>query len=731
MEALKSYPSWLEKYYERGFRLIYYPTKKKNPEGKEASEWPNRIYTKEDYVPGQNIGIVLGNEIAPGQFLADIDFDWIPGIELSGGILPATKFVYGHPPSKPISHAFYTTHEPVISKAYENIDYKGEGFVPAKKTFVELRGVKYDGSYGNQSMVPPSIWTPKGEELTHPGEVLEFYKSSSINAEISFVDDLPRRTLLYAIACMLHAWIAKGSFKHDMRLAVAGFLLSNDLTKEEATSVMRSVIEYNGPHDKGDEVLAIESTLRAISNKKAFTGKSKLIELLGEHGHAIVKQIMKWLGGSEFVEYKGKVLPNQENIRRSIELRNINLSFNEFSCKPLIEYPEIYKGELEDNIELHIWLETERKHRFLPPKTLYQDVVRNVAWENRFHPVIDYLKELVWDGIPRINTWVIQTAGADDTPYIQSVSSIMLMAAVKRITDPGCKYDEMVVFESGKQGLLKSSALRTLCPKDEWFSDNLPLNLKAQEIMELTMGKWIIEVAELNKIRSTQMDHVKSMLSRQDDTARLAYAHNPKTQRRQCIFVGTTNSYTYLTDATGNRRFWPIRVNKFDIVWIRENRDQLWAEAFMRAEKGDSIRLPEELYKPAEDEQENRLVDDDWKDKLDRLYDRQYQRISNESILIELGIPIDRRTQAVSTRIAEIMQSLGFTRASQVRDKETGKQARGWKREVVYPVKTWVEKRRLLDENDTNIEMEKEEERMMKEEEELLDREMSLKNFTK
>lgn len=702
-------PPWLTKYYEKGLRLVFYPTKSKIP---TDAGWQSKIYTAQDYEPGQNVGLMLGTELSPGRYSADIDFDWIPGIPLSPGILPKTQCGFGHPPTKPISHALYTTPTPVITKKYSNIAYdtddKSDKLAKTKQCFVEIRGLRENGEVGFQTMIPPSIWIPeeyKDNPDAHPGEKLVYLKTDNSD-EWGHTEDLPRRTLLYAMACLLHANIPHGAFKHDMRLACAGFLLTNGLNREETSVVMHNVISQNGPHDRGDEITAIDSTLRSINSKQRVWGRSKFAELIGRYGDRVVTQIVRWLGHSEFLEVKGKILPNQENIRRAMEIGGIRFTYDEFANKPMVYYPgpngHPYHGEIDDLVRSDIWLGVERRYHFLPPKQLFYDVTDNIAWENRFHPVLDYLQGLVWDGIPRIDEWVIRTSGADDTDYIRAVSSIMLIAAVKRVTTPGCKYDEMVIFESGKQGLLKSSALRTLCPRDEWFSDNLPLNLKAQELIELTAGKWIIEVAELNKIKATQIEHIKALLSRQDDTARLAYRHDPKTQRRQCIFVGTTNSYTYLTDQTGNRRFWPIRVGKFDVEWIRQFRDQMWAEAFAREQAGASIRLPESLYSAAEKQQDHRLVDDEWRNILDLYFEKQEIRVAYDEIWEQLAVPVERRNNTATQRVAEVMQSLGFVKASSVRNRN-GKTAKGWKRDFLCTDEEWAERRGNLDVDESNL----------------------------
>jgi predicted P-loop ATPase len=685
----------IRKYKERKFKLVYYPIKTKIP---QSEGWQEKDAPIEEY-KGQNVGVILGTELSPGHYLVDIDFDWIPGIELSSTTLPRTGFFFGHSPSKPISHAFYATPEPVVYHKYTNIKYDPNDGVKhiaeSECCFVELRGVTEKLKLGYQTMVPPSIWVSKDGFQT---EKLEFYGKATIDSEITLVDALPRRTLLFAIACLLHANIGVGEFKHDMRMACAGYFLSMDLTREESLAVMKTVMEHNGPHDRGDEVTAVDSTIRALTNKKVVAGRSVLARLIGHYGNRVVSQITKWLGGSEFIESKGKVVANQENIRRAFEMSNVSLSYDEFSDKILISYlgenGTGYKGEINDNIRNQIRFEIERKYRFLPMKELYNDVTDVIAHENKYHPVLQYFDTLKWDGVERLATWVITSANAADTPYVRAVSSIVLKAAVKRVLNPGCKYDEMVVFESGTQGLMKSTALRVLCPKEEWFSDNLPLNLTSKELLELTSGKLIMEISELNKMRTAQMEFIKALLSRQEDTARLAYRRDAGTRLRHFIFIGTTNSYTYLSDQTGNRRFWPIRVQKFDVKWIKENREQLWAEAYYRVQNGESIRLPEHLYQAAEVEQGNRLVEDEWRNILDVYFENQYQRVAMEEIRSVLRLDQEKCSSREYLRIAEIMQSLGFEKAG-VRDKD-GKNSKGYKRDRRYSEEEWKKMREEL-----------------------------------
>lgn len=94
---------------------------------------------------------------------------------------------------------------------------------------------------------------------------------------------------------------------------------------------------------------------------------------------------------------------------------------------------------------------------------------------NSFHPVCDYLDGLEWDGTPRLDTWLTTFGQAEDTPYTRAVGALTLLAAVRRVRQPGCKFDEMPVLES-EQGKNKSSALAVLAVREDWFTDDLPLN---------------------------------------------------------------------------------------------------------------------------------------------------------------------------------------------------------------------------------------------------------------
>jgi predicted P-loop ATPase len=202
---------------------------------------------------------------------------------------------------------------------------------------------------------------------------------------------------------------------------------------------------------------------------------------------------------------------------------------------------------------------------FDPTTQIVYTAVQTLANHHRCHPVRDYLDGLVWDGVKRIDNWLTVYGGADENEYTQAVGALVLMAAVRRVRQPGCKFDEILVLENLEQGNNKSSALQVLAVEREWFSDNLPLGLTAKETIEALSGHWIVEVSELQGMRKSDIDKVKAFASRDTDRARMAYDRAVTEARRQCVIIGTTNNEQYLRDRSGNRRFWPVRIKRFDL----------------------------------------------------------------------------------------------------------------------------------------------------------------------
>lgn len=389
------------------------------------------------------------------------------------------------------------------------------------------------------------------------------------------------------------------------------------------------------------------------------------------------------------------VADDQGNVRLALERLGLSFRFDEFAAQPLVSYKGAER-QLDDAVMDTAWLQIDEQFGFRAPFDFFQKVVGDLARRHLHHPVKAYLTSLRWDGEKRLDGWLSIYGGAEDTPYTRAVGALFLTAAVRRIQTPGSKFDELLVVETNIQGKNKSQAFRTMCANEDWFSDDLPLGVESKQVIERTRGKWIIEASELQGYSTKEVDGLKSFLSRQvDGPVRMAYGRLPIEVMRQFVMGGSTNQITeYLRDSTGNRRFWPVRIDGFDIDLLKRDRDQLWAEAVVREASGASIRLPQELWAAAGVQQEARRQVDPWEEMLDDTIDFECEAILVEDLWLALGDAAKSRRNNDAERLSRILQRRGFDRKKKLdveylRDGllQQGKRQWAWIRSETAPTK--------------------------------------------
>lgn len=276
------------------------------------------------------------------------------------------------------------------------------------------------------------------------------------------------------------------------------------------------------------------------------------------------------------------------------------LAMNNFTVRPVCRralpwhhgYEPDQAMDDDDMSGLRWYMETLYK---LTATAKLQDAVNLILRENSFHPILDYLKVLTWDGVERLETMLVDYLGAEDAEYVRNVTRKEMIAAVARVNEPGVKYDNILV-PVGAQGIGKSTLIRKLGMG--WYSDSFG-NLKNNSAMEQIQGVWLMEVGELAGLKRAEVEEIKLFISKQVDEFRPSYGKLTKIFKRQCVFWGTTNNEDFLQDQTGNRRFWPVmcyHLAKKDVFTMPQAVvDQLWAEARYHYDHGEQLHLTKEV----------------------------------------------------------------------------------------------------------------------------------------
>ncbi|HSV26203.1 MAG TPA: VapE domain-containing protein [Xanthobacteraceae bacterium] len=381
-------------------------------------------------------------------------------------------------------------------------------------------------------------------------------------------------------------------------------------------------------------------------------------------------------GGPIFVDNTTTGAPKATPANARIALRALELScrHDQFHDKFMVggRVIEQWTGELTDNAVQVLKGTIHERWKFEPSAEHMYSALMQECLAHSFHPIKDYFDGLVWDGVPRISTWLRDYLSAPDDPFTREIGRLALVAAVRRIEEPGCKFDEIIVFESA-EGKGKSTTLEILAGTEN-HSDQEILTLSDRAQQEQLQGVWLYEIGELAGLRRADVERVKLFASRRSDRARPAYGRMRVDRPRQCVFFGTTNDSKYLTSQTGNRRFWPIRTGKVNLDGLRRVRDQLWAEAVELEATGMSLRLPEALWADAAHAQDARMVHDPWIDLLADIASRekhcypladgtgrQELRVTSKTLYVHyLGLTAEKLNVPASKRLAFVMEKLGW-----------------------------------------------------------------------
>lgn len=350
---------------------------------------------------------------------------------------------------------------------------------------------------------------------------------------------------------------------------------------------------------------------------------------------------------------------------------------NEFSDEIIVRSPPpwLSKSEVE-NFRVHRLTDpdinnlvcTLEYYGFTPDKDRTRTAIVTVAQQDKIHPVRNYFNDLKWDGVERLDSWLKHYCGAIYQPieYLSAVGKKWLVASVMRIFSPGAKFDHMLVFE-GAQGIGKSSMFRELASfgddiSEAYFTDAVTLHeIDKPAALRILQGKLIVEFSELEGMDRVGDEQLKRWITKQEDEMIKKYENDVTKYPRQFVLAGTTNNDMWLRDSTGNRRYWPVKCGKMNMVDFRRDKKQLWAEAVWLYKNGFQTWIDDAdpINQYLITEQSSRVLGDSWGDVLQAKLNEGYP-VSYKDIYEFLGVRIEARNNETDKRVRRVMTNFGW-----------------------------------------------------------------------
>lgn len=393
----------------------------------------------------------------------------------------------------------------------------------------------------------------------------------------------------------------------------------------------------------------------------------------GEKDIATMARRHLWEDAQLACRGSGEPYSNDDNALRILRYAEgvssrIELWWDEFLRRIMYHTADGGQREWSDDMDTRLatWVQSAMGLPMMGVETMRRAVTAYARQSPR-NCVREWLTGLVWDGEERLHRLCAEGFGATDNTYSSAVGRCFMVGMVARIMQPGCKADAMPVFE-GAQGAGKTSALEIL--GGEWYTAVHSSILSKDFCLDI-QGKMLVEISELHSFRRAEQTAIKGKISARIDRFRSPYGRHAEDWPRTNVFAGTTNEDDWNTDETGARRFWPVFCHKLNLDWIKAAREQLFAEAIVRYQRGESwwdVPVDAALKR-----QEARRVEDPWFNRvIDWCADRA--RVTSAEVLTYcLDMDTARQDRASQQRVSAILRAAGYRRQTIIHQGRTVK----------------------------------------------------------
>jgi predicted P-loop ATPase len=156
----------------------------------------------------------------------------------------------------------------------------------------------------------------------------------------------------------------------------------------------------------------------------------------------------------------------------------------------------------------------------------------------------------------------------------------MLVRSVACSLDDRFVNKQAFILVHDKQNSGKTTFLNWLCPPD--LKDYITENIGTDKDSLIALGEnFIINMDELATFNRTEINALKSMLSKAYIKVRHPFGKKAMLTSRRANFVGSTNKATFLNDETGSVRWLCFELESINWNYNKDiNIDDVWAQAY-------------------------------------------------------------------------------------------------------------------------------------------------------
>jgi putative DNA primase/helicase len=272
----------------------------------------------------------------------------------------------------------------------------------------------------------------------------------------------------------------------------------------------------------------------------------------------------------------GRFLNTKDNINGVMKTHEIEVRYNVIKKRMEIEIPNMnFIADMKEEASL-IEIE-DRCINMGIPHTKVRDYLKILAKE--YNPVKEWINSAPWDGRDRLQAFLDSLVTHDSNQLKEMLMKKWLISCVAAAYEVNGVELEGILVLQGAQGLGKTLWFKRLCDYDRgWLLEGATLNPSDKDSVKRAVSHWIVELGEIEStFKKSDIDQLKAFVTAKTDELRLPYDRAFTTYQRRTAFYASVNAREFLTDTSGNRRFWVLAVKDIDVNH-GVDMQQLWAQ---------------------------------------------------------------------------------------------------------------------------------------------------------